>query len=78
MHETTQWAGHIARMSNTGWAKITSEWTPREGKRVRGRPKRRWRDNIEEVGSSHWMRVAQNQSAWREFLRSFASSGMNG
>ena len=30
-----QWAGHVARMSNTRWAKITSEWTPREGKRVR-------------------------------------------
>ena len=27
-----QWAGHVARMSNTRWAKITSEWTPREGK----------------------------------------------
>ena len=61
-----QWAGHAARMSNTRWAKITSEWTPREGKRVRGRPKRRWKDNIEEVGSSQWMRVAQNRSAWRE------------
>ena len=47
-----QWAGHVARMSNTRWAKITSEWTPREGKRVKERPKRRWRDNIEEVGSS--------------------------
>ena len=58
-----QWAGHVARMSNTRWAKLTSEWTPREGKRVKGRPKRRWRDNIEEVGSSQWMRVAQNRSA---------------
>ena len=73
-----QWAGHVARMSNTRWAKITSEWTPREGKRVRGRPKRRWRDNIEEVGSSQWMRVAQNRSAWRELWRPSASSGMNG
>ena len=27
-----QWAGHIARMSNTRWAKITSEWTAKEGK----------------------------------------------
>ena len=27
-----QSAGHAARMSNTRWAKITSEWTPREGK----------------------------------------------
>ena len=32
-----QWAGHVARVSNTGWAKITSEWPPREGKRVKGR-----------------------------------------
>ena len=61
-----QWAGYVARMSNTRWVKITSEWTPREGKRVRGRPKRRWRDNVEEVGSSQWIRVAQNRSAWRE------------
>ena len=73
-----QWAGHVARMSNTRWPNITSEWTPREGKRVRGGPKRRWRDNIEEVGSSQWMRVAQNRSAWRELWRPSASSGMNG
>ena len=26
-----QWAGHVARMKNTRWAKITSEWTPRDG-----------------------------------------------
>ena len=58
-----QWAGYVARISNTRWAKITSEWTLSEGKRVRGRPKRRWRDNIEEVGSIQWMRVAQDQSA---------------
>ena len=75
-----QWAGHIARMSNTSltrWAKITSEWTPREGRRARGRPKRRWRDSIEEVGSSQWMRVTQDRSAWPEVWPS-ASSGMNG
>ena len=34
-----QSAEHVARMSNTRCAKITSEWTPREGKRGRGRPK---------------------------------------
>ena len=36
-----QWAGHIARMNNSKWAKITTDWTPREGKRKRGRPKRK-------------------------------------
>ena len=73
-----QWAGHIARKSNIRWAKTTSEWTPREGKRVRGRLKRRWRDDFEEVGSSQWMKMAQNRSAWRELWRPSASSGMNG
>ena len=69
---------HIARMSNTRWAKIISEWTPREGRRARGRSKRRWRDSIEEVGGSQWMRVAQDRSAWRELWRPSASSGMDG
>ena len=71
-----QWAGLIARISNTRWAKITSQWTRREGRPVRGRPKRRWRDNIKEVGSSQWMRVAQHRSAWCELWRPSASSGM--
>ena len=73
-----QWAGHVARMKNTRWAKITSEWTPRDGKRLRGRPKRRWRDDIEEAVGSQWMRTAQDRSAWRKLWRPSASSGMNG
>ena len=77
-----QWAGHIAWMSNTRWVKITSEWTPREGRQARGRPKtkRRWRDSIEEVGGSRGMRVAQGSKCimqvveaicqqWHEQLR---------
>ena len=32
-----QWAGHIARMRNNKWAKNSTEWTPREGRRQRGR-----------------------------------------
>ena len=73
-----QWAGHVARMKNTRWAKITSEWTPRDGKRLRGRPKRRWRDDIEEAVGSQWMRTAKDRSAWRKLWRPSASSGMNG
>ena len=36
-----QWAGHLARMKNIEWAKRTMEWQPREGRRAKGRPKRR-------------------------------------
>ena len=56
-----QWAGHVARISNTRWTEIISEWTPREGKQVRGRPKRRWRDNIKKDGTPvngwEWLKI---------------------
>ena len=38
------------------------------------RPKWRWRDNIEEVGSSQWIRLAQDSSAWRELWRPAVAS----
>ena len=60
-------------MKNTRWAKITSEWTPRDGKRLRGRPKRRWRDDIEEAVGSQWMRTAQDTG---KLWRPSASSGI--
>ena len=73
----SRWAGHVARMENHRWAKITTEWTPREGRRARGRPKRRWRDEVEEEIGAHWMQVAQNREAWRRMWRQSASSGVN-
>jgi len=73
-----QWAGHVARMKNDKWAKKTTVWWPREGSRARGRPKRRWRDDIEEKAGSRWMRRAQDRKAWKEMWRPPASSGVIG
>ena len=73
-----KWAGHVARMKNHRWAKITTEWTPRDCKRSRGRPKRRWRDELEEDMGTTWMRKAQDRVMWRNLWRPSASSGMNG
>lgn len=64
-----KWAGHLARMNDIKWAKRTTEWTPRQGKRRRGKPKRRWRDEIQEVGGRRWMQVAQDRRAWRKLWR---------
>ena len=42
-----------------------------EGKRLLGRPRRRWEDNIkmdlQEIGegSGDWMRLAQDRDGWR-------------
>lgn len=73
-----QWAGHLARMSPSKWARKLTEWTPRNGKRTKGRPKRRWRDDIEERGGSGWMQVARNRKEWKDLWRPPASSGVTG
>jgi hypothetical protein len=45
-----------------------------EGKRPRGRPKRRWEDNIKmdlgEIGidGASWIRLAQNRVQWRSLV----------
>jgi len=65
-------------MKNIKWAKRTTEWQPREGRRAKGRPKRRWRDEIEEKAGCAWMRRAQDRKAWRKLWRPSASSGVTG
>ena len=72
-----RWAGHVARMANDRWAKLTTEWTPREDKRSRGRPKRRWRDGIEGKVGVTWMSTAQDRRKWRTLWRRSASSGVD-
>ena len=73
-----QWAGHVARMNTRKWARITTEWTPRNGKRTKGRPKRRWRDDIELKVGTAWTQLAQNRRAWKNLWRPPASSGVKG
>jgi hypothetical protein len=42
------------------------EWTSRLGKRSVGRPQARWRDDLRRTAGRSWMRVAKDQSKWRE------------
>ena len=41
------WAGHIARFKYNLWTKRVTGWTLLESTRRQGRPKIRWRENIE-------------------------------
>ncbi|KOB73137.1 Endonuclease-reverse transcriptase [Operophtera brumata] len=41
-----KWAGHIARVKDNRWSERVLHWWPRDGKRERGRPVRRWGDDI--------------------------------
>ena len=49
-----KWAGHVARMKDNRWTIRCTEWQVRDGKRSRGRPKRRWRDDIQQWLRATW------------------------
>ena len=56
-----RWAGHIARMEDSRWTKRFTEWQPRRGKRSRGRPSRRWQDDITRKEGTTWIRKATDR-----------------
>ena len=59
------WCGHMRRYENSRWAKQIESWNPEE-KRKRGRPKVRWRDDIEITGGCLWQRLANNRESWKK------------
>jgi len=68
-----RWAGHVARMGETRGVHRVLVGKP-EGKRLLGRPRRRWEDNIrmdlQEVGMGRgdWMELAQDRDRWRALV----------
>jgi len=68
-----RWAGHVARMGERRgvYRVLVGE---REGKRLLGRPSRRWEDNIkmdlQEVGCGgmDWSDVTQDRGRWRDLV----------
>uniref|UniRef100_A0A914UM23 Endonuclease-reverse transcriptase n=1 Tax=Plectus sambesii TaxID=2011161 RepID=A0A914UM23_9BILA len=66
-----RWAQRIAKMDEDRWARRVTEWQPRIGKRGRGRPKKRWRDEIVKVAGIRWMAIAKKESCWRQLKEKF-------
>ena len=70
---TLRWAGHVARMEE-GRSAFKILTGKRTGKRLLGRPTRRWEDNIrmdlEEMGinAGNWVDSAQDRNYWRALL----------
>ena len=67
------WAGHVARMcEERGVYRVLVGKL--EGKRLLGRPRRRWVDNIrldpQEVGCGYmdWIGLAQDRDIWRTLV----------
>ena len=61
-----KWAGHVARMSDNRWTVRCTEWQVRHGRRSRGRPRRRWQDDIRQWQGATWTRKAKDRDLWRD------------
>lgn len=64
-----RWAGHVMRMDHTRTVKKILTRNIAEGVRVRGRPRKRWLDCVEEdlikLGVANWKDMAQDRTEWR-------------
>jgi hypothetical protein len=64
-----RWVGHVARMGEERKAYKVFVGKP-EGKRLLGRPRRRWEDGIKtdlreiSLGDVDWIRLAQDRNQW--------------
>jgi hypothetical protein len=74
------WAGHIARRDEESLIKVATLLRP-AGRRPVGRPRKRWRDTVEEDlrelgGRQSWTEAAQDRRGWRGFVA--AARGLHG
>ena len=70
-HRKLKWYGHVTR--SDGLTKVTLQGTI-EGKRGRGRLKKRWTDNIAEWTTKSFAET-HNQQEWRELMKEFRHDG---
>ena len=72
-----RWAGHMSRMKDNTWTKRCTEWQPRRGKRSRGRPSRRWQDDITEKEGTTWIRKATDRRQWKTLMEGYILQWMD-
>ena len=70
-------AGHKARMKDNMWTKRCTEWQPRRGKRSKGRPSRRWQDDISRKEGTTWNRKATDRGQWKPLMKGYILQWMD-
>ena len=63
--------GNMARIKHNRWTKRCTEWHQRRGKRSRGRPRRRWLDDIAKKEGTTWNRKALDRRQWKEPMEGY-------
>ena len=72
-----KWAGHIARLKDNRWTRRCTECQPRIGKRSRGRPGRRWQDDMTEKEGTTWIRKATDRRRWKTLMEGYILQWMD-
>ena len=74
-------AGHILRRSDSRWSAMVLSWTPEGGCRARGRPHRRWTDDLDDFFKHYhdlqpddWRELATNREVWKQLESVFVES----
>lgn len=65
------WLGHIRRMNEERRTRVITQWKP-AGKRLAGRPKKRWYDcvlnDLRIMGVRNWWRVTEERKEWKKII----------
>jgi hypothetical protein len=64
--------GHVMRMDEKRIPKRVFEWKPTD-RRIRGRPRKSWVENIEEdiqtLGLKEWRKLSKERTEWRRITK---------
>ena len=68
-----RWLGHLSRMESSAPARKVFESDPGGGRRRRGRPQVRWKDQVlgslTTLGVTNWRQKAANRNEWRNIVK---------
>ena len=63
------WLGHVTRMDGGRMPRRILEWKPM-GRRIRGRPRKRWIEDVEEdiqtMGIRGWRKLSKERAEWKK------------
>lgn len=72
------WTGHAMRNKEHKWTRIITTWYPRDRKRKKGRPLKRWEDDIRGAAGGLWIRHSMNRNEWRALEEVFVTGQLEG